>query len=95
MSAWPEAVWIVKKLQKNFDFDQQIDIYTNVLNNVNATVNRLNDRVADDEATLATLRADLTSRATTIRAVKKSSTNEPDTTETYGKGTIWFIVNGL
>lgn len=99
MSAWPEAVWIVKKLQKNFDFDQQIREYQSALIATNTTVNALNDRVSGDQARLATdeqtltnLTSTLTSRAITIRATKKSS-GGPNTTQSFGKGTIWFVVS--
>lgn len=45
MSAWPEAVWIVKHIQDNFDFEYAITDYTDKLNSINSTVNSLSDRV--------------------------------------------------
>lgn len=31
MSAWPEAVWVYKKLQNNFNFTQQVKNYTDAM----------------------------------------------------------------
>lgn len=99
MSVWPQAVWIVKKLQKNFDFSKQINNYTFGLNTLNATVNTLNNRVATDEAKINNfdnqinqVKSQLLTRAVTIVATKKSSGNEPDTTKEYNDGAIWLVV---
>lgn len=99
MSAWSQAVWIVKKLQKNFDFSKQINSYTFGLNTLNATVNTLNDRVATDEANINNFNNQITqvknqilNRAVTLVATKKSSGNEPDTTKSYDDGAIWLVI---
>ena len=84
MSAWPEAVYIIKKLQKNFDFEQDIKIYTQNLNTLNGRVNTLNDSVAAVAAQIRT-------KNSTIRAVKKNGA--PDTSESYEKGTVWLVVD--
>jgi len=52
MSSWPEAVWIVKKIQKNFDFSSELNYYTMQLNELNTRVNNLIDRVSTDENNL-------------------------------------------
>jgi len=52
MSSWSEAVWVVKKLQKNFDFSSEITYYTQNLNTLNGRVNALNSTVIADAAVL-------------------------------------------
>ena len=47
MSAWPEAVWIVKKFEKGFDIENLINVYNNsagiLKNNFNQANNLLED----------------------------------------------------
>ena len=43
MSNWPEAVWIVTQLQKNFDFSSEITIYTNKLDSTNLETSEIHD----------------------------------------------------
>ena len=66
MSSWPEAVWIVKKIQKNFDFSSELNYYTVQLNELNTRVNNLIDRVSTDENNLTQLTATLESKTTTF-----------------------------
>ena len=48
MSAWPEAVWIVKKMQENFDFENLLQQYKNDVNaylvasNIDYLINKYN-----------------------------------------------------
>lgn len=88
MSAWPEAVWIVKRLQEDFDLNGQIQNYLNKLNELNGSVNILTNNFNSLENTL-------TNRAVTIRAAKKTGENTPNisSNETFGKGAIWFIIS--
>ena len=96
MSSWSEAVWVVKKLQKNFDFQQDIKLYTQNLNDLNRRVNTLNDTVATDEAALANLRTELTNRIVTIRdTVGNDGLPSSVSSDSYGKGAVWFIVNRI
>lgn len=92
MSAWPEAVWIVRKLQANFDFEEEINNYTIRLNSLNEKVNNLNDRVANDQLSAQATRTELLNRVVTIRAKKASSGNVPDTSQSYSKGAIWIVI---
>lgn len=96
MSSWSEAVWVVKKLQKNFDFQQDIKLYTQDLNDLNRRVNTLNDTVATDEAALANLKTELTNRVVTIRdTVGNDGLPSNVSSDNYGKGAVWFIVNRI
>ena len=78
MNNWPEAVWIVKKLQKNFDFTQEISKYETKLYDLNTRINTLIDRVELDEKNLNNKIVTFVASAT------------PDKTN-CGKGAIWFI----
>lgn len=100
MSAWPEAAWIVKKLQKNFDFSEQITYYTQNLTALNNRVNELNDTIENDEDIISALNTRIEnmkqqtqSMNSTIRA-RKDGNNLPegyDDTQ-YNTGTIWLIL---
>ena len=92
MSAWPQAVWIVKKLQNNFDFSEQINYYTKNLNDLNTRVNRLNESVSglSDELEQAKEQVDL--MASVIRS-SKNNDGEPATSEEFTKGTLWLVIN--
>ncbi len=76
MSAWSQAVWIVKQLQANFDFSKEIAEYVNNLNALNVRINALNDEVQ-------TTKRDLLSRNLVI-----ASPNRPQ--GSIEKDTIWF-----
>ena len=52
MSAWSQAVWIVKQLQANFDFTQEISNYIGNLNTLNGRVNELNNTVQETKNNL-------------------------------------------
>ena len=53
MSAWSEAVWIVKKLDARFDFQTTIANYTAQLNELNGRVNNVIDNYNTFETQLA------------------------------------------
>ena len=91
MSVWPEAVWIVKKLQKNFDFSEQIEYYTRNLNTLNGRVNDLNTTVAELNTTLEQKQAQIDLTASVIRATKKNN-GMPNTSDSYTKGTLWLVL---
>ena len=93
MSAWPEAAWIVKKLQKNFDFSEQIDYYTRNLNSLNSRVNDLNTSVIDLNEALQTKEAQIDLTASVIRATKTNA-GTPSSTAEYTKGTLWLVLKG-
>lgn len=93
MSAWPEAAWIVKKLQANFDFSQQISNYTYGLNTLNGKVNTLNSTVSGLSSDIDTAKSNLENRAVTIVATKLNNTNVPNTSRSYGQGTIWVVIS--
>ena len=94
MSAWPEAVWIVKNIQKNFDFSTELNYYTTQLNSLNSRINNLIDRVAADENNLNETAAALEGR--TVTFFSEPSTENPNIPENlptdYGKGTIWLVL---
>ena len=99
MSAWPQAAWIVKKLQKNFDFSSEITYYTQNLNTLNGRVNTLNDVVAADADTISGLEGELADveqqinqMSSTIRAVSVNGLPQGYTTNDYSKGTIWLVL---
>ncbi len=92
MSAWPEAVWIVKKLQSNFNFTSQLNRYTDQLNALNSRINGLIDKVSLDENNLESTRAILQNKMVTFFAESNNGiptgSNLPDSFE---KGTIWLV----
>lgn len=80
MSAWSEAVWIVKRLEQNFNFENQIDQYVGILNQARTDINNLKNSL------------DNINEAITIDAYENSSGN-PDTGITPTEGAIWFILS--
>ena len=100
MSAWPQAAWIVKKLQKNFDFSSEITYYTQQLNTLNGRVNALNSAIAADESVMEALEEDLNTTkqqidkmASVICAIKsQSGTPEGYGPGDYAKGTLWLVL---
>ena len=98
MSSWSEAVWVVKKLQKNFDFSSEITYYTQNLNTLNGRVNALNSTVIADAAVLEGLDTQiddmqdtLNTRCTTISAKSVNGLPQGYDSSQYSKGTIWLI----
>lgn len=91
MSSWPQAVWIVKKLQKNFDFGNQITYYTQNLNTLNDRIINLNSNLTGLENNLEDTQESLSLRASAF--VAKKVNGNPDVSQgvTYSKGTIWFV----
>lgn len=93
MSVWPEAAWIVKKLQKNFDFGEQINYYTRNLNTLNDRVNGLNTTVANLSQNLQQTKEQIDLSASVIRAVKDNN-GLPSSTVGYTEGTLWLVLKG-
>lgn len=93
MSAWPEAAWIVKKLQKNFDFGEQINYYTRNLNTLNDRVNGLNTSVVNLSQNLQQTKEQIDLSASVIKATKKND-GSPASTVSYTKGTLWLVLKG-
>ena len=91
MSSWPQAVWIVKKLQKNFDFSEQITYYTQNLNTLNDRIINLNSNLVGLEDSLSDSQEDLSLRASAFIAKKKNDGTPNKQNIIYSKGTIWFI----
>lgn len=86
MSSWPQAVWIVKKIQKNFDFTQAINDYENKLYNLDRKVDGLIDRVSTDE----NLYSDrVTTFVSTESTVNRGIPANPPSN--LGKGAIWLV----
>ena len=92
MSAWPQAVWIVKKLQNNFDFNNQIYKYVENLNGLNTTVNGVNTKIINLSNELDQTKAQIDLTASVIRA-SKSNNNTPSSTQGFAKGTLWLVIN--
>lgn len=84
MSAWPQAIWLAKRLQKNFDFSGSINSYIVGLNNLNQTVNTLNGTLKKNEQDLQA----------NIEAIKNKSLTfvspEEPVVDTKTTGMIWF-----
>lgn len=84
MSAWPQAIWLAKRLQKNFDFSGSINAYVAGLNNLNQTVNNLNAALKTNEENLQV----------NIEAIKNKSLTfvspEEPVVDTKTTGMIWF-----
>lgn len=100
MSSWSQAVWVVKKLQKNFDFNQQINYYVQNLNTLNGRVNALNDRIVEKESSinnfntnLQSAKAEINTVNSTIRATSKNNSPNGYNNEQYAKGTIWLVLS--
>ena len=98
MSSWSEAVWVVKKLQKNFDFSSEITYYTQNLNTLNGRINALNSTVIADAAVIEGLntqiddmQATLDNRCTTISAKNVNGLPQGYDSSQYSKGTIWLV----
>lgn len=91
MSAWPQAVWIVKRLQKNFNFTSQLDSYRMQLNNSNLQINNLIDRVAEDENRFNQVINNLESRTVTFVSTATNNGSPSTPPSFYEKGTIWLV----
>lgn len=91
MSSWPQAVWIVKKLQKNFDFGEQITYYTQNLNTLNDRIINLNSNLTGLESNLENVQEDLSLRVSAFVAGKVNDNPDISQDTTYSKGTIWFV----
>lgn len=92
MSAWPEAVWIVKNIQKNFDFNNELNVYTTQLNSLNTRINNLIDRITTDENNLSQTAATLEGRTVTFASQANEQGTPVDLPTNYGKGTIWLVL---
>lgn len=92
MSAWPQAVWIVKKLNARFDFSQEITQYSYSLNQLNGRVNDLNTQLAADETELNNLIISINNSSSTIRATKTNNAPTGHTND-FSKGTIWLVLD--
>lgn len=80
MSAWSQAVWIVKKLENKINFQIDVDTYTEKLNTLNDKVNELNSRVNQAQMKSITIIAE------------DSGNNTPVTTQSYGENAIWLVI---
>lgn len=99
MSAWPQAAWIVKKLQKNFDFSGEITYYTQNLNTLNGRVNALNSAIAADEVVMEALEDNLDiieeqidKMASVICAESQNGVPKDFSPNDYTKGTLWLVL---
>lgn len=92
MSAWPEAVWIVKNIQKNFDFNNELNVYTAQLNSLNTRINNLIDRITTDENNLSQTTATLEGRTVTFASQANEQGTPVELPINYGKGTIWLVL---
>ena len=90
MSAWPEAAWIVKKIQKNFDFEDILNEYVRNLNSLNSRINSLNTIVLGFNEQLEQAEEQAELSASVIRAV--SENGSPASTLGYSKGTLWLVL---
>ncbi len=88
MSVWPEAVWIVKKLQKNFDIITEINYYNQNLNDTNKRINGMIDKLNDIETKNTTL---LKENIFTFLSLKDGNNQPLNPPSMYGNGTIWLV----
>lgn len=84
MSAWPEAAWIVNKLQKNFDVSAQIVSFNNSINGLNGQINTVGDN-------LETFINNIDTTVLSNQVITIASVNQPSTSNVKN-GAIWFKV---
>ena len=87
MSAWPQAVWIVRRLQKKIDFPQLLNSYTGLLNILNDSVNNLYTDLEAAEQTIDNLQVSVV----TISDTKTNNTPTSSPSGNFTTGTIWLI----
>lgn len=87
MSAWPQAVWIVRRLQKKIDFPQLLNSYTGLLNNLNDSVNGLYAGLENAEQAIDNLQVSVV----TISDTKTNNTPTNNSSGNFTTGTIWLI----
>lgn len=95
MSAWPEAVWIVKQLKKYFNINDLMNSYTIQLNDVRARMNTAIGNLNTDQAKLEAAKVELKNKIYTIAAKSANSSNtKPENIEQsdYNRDTIWFVL---
>lgn len=96
MSAWPEAVWIVKQLKKYFEVDNIMRSVTEDLKGTRTNINELIGKLNTDQAKLEGLEKNLKLKIYTIATRSKNSNNtEPEgvAQSDYNRDTIWFILS--
>ena len=91
MSSWSEAVWVVKKLEKYFNFDDDIDNYRNQLNGIIPQINELNSKTETLSSSLEEKESYLDTLASSFISTKNSSDAPSDITIEPTRGTIWFV----
>lgn len=80
MSVWPQAVWIVRKLQKQFDFQAQIKIYTDRLDQLDERINNLSASIEN-----------IPINSQVIIGKENNTTGNPDFLTAWEKWTTWLI----
>ena len=91
MSNWPQAVWIVKKLQKNFDFSQEIEGFMTALSNLNIKLSTDEVIMAGLEGRLETEKTTINERCTTFIDQANTDGTPKNYTSGFSKGTIWLV----
>ncbi len=84
MSSWAQAAWIVKKIQKNFDFSTEIQKYINQLGPLATNIVNIENNLQDLEDDINNL---------TVVATKTND-NKPNINPSiqYKEGTLWLIL---
>lgn len=96
MSAWPEAVWIVKQLRKYFNINDLMANYTVQLNDVRTRMNTVIGNLNTDQAKLDAAKIELRNKIYTVaaRSVDNNNTKPKGVAQSdYNRDTIWFILN--
>lgn len=96
MSAWPEAVWIVKQLRKYFNINDLMANYTVQLNDVRTRMNTVIGNLNTDQAKLDAAKIELRNKIYTVaaRSVDNNNTKPEGVAQSdYNRDTIWFILN--
>ena len=86
MSAWPQAIWVVKKIQKSFNY-----IYDNIENDIEALQHKdteLENAINNIEGSFNVAVADFIDK-------KKTTTDGKDVPASddhkVAEGTVWFV----
>lgn len=95
MSAWTQAAWIVKKIQKNFDFSAEINNYIEQLEGLLPDINNIDEELSILQNKIDNFEQDFNN--ITIVA-KRTNNDKPAGYENYEiddfkNGTLWLILN--
>lgn len=88
MSAWPEAVWIVKKFEQNTEIEQTVNNFYEVVDSINSDLQTESDRINEIQRQIGSMEAGTVLISDDIPPAIDSSTQQPIV---YAENTICFI----